>query len=63
MKDRQKLLPMLRAFQAGHVTLDVALDYIFCVYDQSKKLHWRSFSLGASVGQLILYIIYYFFIK
>ena len=36
-EDKNKLKPMLRAFKAGHITLEFAVDFILRIYSVSKR--------------------------
>ncbi len=55
MKDKDKLAPLLRAFKLGYVDFDYAMNFILHIYIASKRINWNSFSIGKSVGSIILY--------
>lgn len=57
MKDKDKLAPLLRAFKLGHVDFDYAMNFILHIYSVSKRFNWNSFSIGTSVGSIIMYIV------
>ena len=56
-EDKNKLEPMLRAFKAGHITLEFAVDFILRIYSVSKRFNYNSFWIGVSVGVWISLII------
>jgi len=56
-EDKNKLKPMLRAFKAGHITLEFAVDFILRIYSVSKRFNYNSFWIGLSVGIWISLII------
>lgn len=58
MKDKDKLLPLLRAFKLGHVDLEYTVDFILFTYTNSRRFNWNNFSLGMSVGVLLAIIIF-----
>ncbi len=56
-EDKNKIEPMLRAFKAGHITLEYAVDFILRIYSVSKRFNYNSFWIGLSVGMWIGLII------
>ena len=56
-EDKNKLEPMLRAFKAGHITLEFAVDFILRIYSVGKRFNYNSFWIGVSVGVWISLII------
>lgn len=59
MKDKQKLLFMLRAFRKGDVSIDYAVGFILKVYFDSKRFNPHSVILGTSAGMFIGLVIYH----
>ena len=56
MKDKDKLAPLLRAFKLGHVDFDYAMDFILHIYSISRRFNWNNFSLGMTVGAILMLI-------
>lgn len=57
MKDKDKIASLLRAFKLGHVDFDYAMGFILHTYSVSKRFNWNNFSLGMSVGTILMYIV------
>lgn len=59
MKDKDKISPLLRAFKLDHVDFDYAMDFILNVYSSSKRFNWNNFSLGMSIGGMLMFLALY----
>jgi len=57
MEDKDKLTALLTAFKSGIVDFNYAIDFILHIYRDSRRFNWYNFSLGMSVGAILMYIL------